>query len=75
MHAIEEVESGPIKDRLAIGVVSGSEEDCSRKNPLDPFHYAAILLAILEEMEEVKHLGGRIKSDNSAALAQQSKLQ
>jgi hypothetical protein len=70
MHAIEEVEPGPIKDRLAIGFVIGSEEDGSRKDPLEPFHHAAVPFAVLEEMEEVKHLGGGSKADNPAALAQ-----
>lgn len=70
MHAIEEVESGPIKDRFAIGFVTGSEEDGSRKDPLEPFHDAAVPFAVLEEMEEVKHLGGTSKADHPAALAQ-----
>lgn len=50
MHAVEEVKSGPIKDRLAIGFVSGSEEGGSRKEPLEPFHHAAVALAIFEEV-------------------------
>lgn len=70
MHAVEEVESGPVKDRLAIGFVIGSEKDGSRKDPLESFHNAAVSFAVLKEMEEVKHLGGRPKSDNPAALAQ-----
>ena len=69
-HAVEEMESGPIKDELAIGFVTCSEEDGSRKDPLEPFHHAAVPFAVLEEMEEVKHLGGTSKADNPAALAQ-----
>jgi len=70
MHAIEEVEPGPIRDKVAIGFMAGSEEDGGGKNPLKALHHAVVTLAIFEEAEEVKYLGGGPEAHNAAALAQ-----
>lgn len=70
VHSINEVEPGPIEDKLAIGFVAGSEEDGGGEDPLEALHHAAVPLAILEKMKEIEQLGSGAEPYNAATLAQ-----
>jgi hypothetical protein len=70
VHAIEEVETGPINDSSGLGVFFGSEENRGAEEPLEAFDEAAVVRAVFGKMEEVEHLGGRIEMELAGFLPQ-----
>lgn len=57
VKAIEKVESRPVEDELTLWFVVTSEKDGGREDALETLHDPVVPLAVLEEAEEVEHLG------------------
>ena len=70
VHAIEEMEAGPINDWSRVRLFFGSEENRGAEEPLEAFAEAAVVRAVFGKMEEVEHLGGRIEMELAGFLPQ-----
>ena len=68
LKAIEKVESRPVQDEFTLGLVVASGKDGGREDALETLHDPVVPLTVLEEVEEVEHLGGSVKPHNPAAL-------
>jgi hypothetical protein len=65
---IKKMKPRPINHKTAARLVIRPEKDRGSKYPLESFHNPVVSLAVFEKVEEIEDFGGRVKSNNTAAL-------
>jgi hypothetical protein len=70
VQAIEEMQTRPIEKKLPVWLIAGAKENRGGEDTLEAFHDAVVSFSVLEEAEEIQHLGGRLEADGPASLAQ-----
>ena len=68
VEMIEKVKTRGINQAIRVGVIVGAEEDRCCENSLEALNHPPVVATIGRKTEEVEHLKGGIKADDTASL-------